>query len=178
MTDGSKNLGVVESSIGASVIKSELSPLVPGGKVWWDDVAQYDPVSDFGTTADVAMKKMDCFHTYFFLMGLKTNFENLRAVAVVSDQMAFAASSSFLPTGVPTEDVPSPIPILDTVSHVPIRDIVDTPVDTLVAEEVRKERETAEFGARASGGITLVSCSGDFEPMAGTLNKPNLNPCN
>lgn len=33
MTDGSKNTGVVESSVGASVIKPELSPPVPGGKV-------------------------------------------------------------------------------------------------------------------------------------------------
>ncbi|KAE9455731.1 hypothetical protein C3L33_12369, partial [Rhododendron williamsianum] len=101
MIDGSKNTGVVESSIGASVIKPELSSPVPGGKVtsvllngrnfaaWsrsfrlslcvrWNELAQYDPVSDFGATTDVAVKRMDRLHTYFFLMGLKTDFENLR----------------------------------------------------------------------------------------------------
>ncbi|KAF7140747.1 hypothetical protein RHSIM_Rhsim06G0128100 [Rhododendron simsii] len=172
MTDGSKNTCVVESSVGASVIKPELSPPVPGGKVtsvllngrnfatwsrsfrlfvggrdkmpsllgkmsrpadgdpkveqwdidnwtilgwffssmelsifnmfmyhetadslwkalpkiilWilvggWDELAQYDLVSsDFGATADVSVKRMDHLHTYFFLMGLKTDFENLR----------------------------------------------------------------------------------------------------
>lgn len=44
----------------------------------WDELAQYDPVIDFGATADVSMKRMDRLHTYFFLMGLKTDFENLR----------------------------------------------------------------------------------------------------
>ncbi|KAG5553666.1 hypothetical protein RHGRI_011533 [Rhododendron griersonianum] len=55
MTDGSKNTGVGESSVGASVIKPELSPLVPGGKVRWDELVQYDSVSDFEATADVAI---------------------------------------------------------------------------------------------------------------------------
>ncbi|KAG5531449.1 hypothetical protein RHGRI_026161 [Rhododendron griersonianum] len=104
-------------------------------QVRWDELAQYDPVSDFGATTDVAVKRMDRLHTYFFLMGLKPDFENLRGqilntsplpslldtfaivdgderrrlistptlspiVGVVFDQMAFAASSSFHPTGV------------------------------------------------------------------------------
>ncbi|KAI8552591.1 hypothetical protein RHMOL_Rhmol06G0278600 [Rhododendron molle] len=78
MTGGSKNTGVGESSVGASVIKPELSPPVPSGKVRWDELAQYDPVSDFGATSDVAVKRMDRLHTYSVLMGLKPEFESLR----------------------------------------------------------------------------------------------------
>lgn len=48
-------------------------------QVRWDELAQYDPVSDFGETAHVAVKRLDRLHTYFFLMGLKSDFENLRA---------------------------------------------------------------------------------------------------
>ncbi|TXG59600.1 hypothetical protein EZV62_014173 [Acer yangbiense] len=53
----------------------------------WDEMAQYEPVSEYGKTASVAVKRLDRLHTYFFLMGLKPEFEHLRTQILNSSPM-------------------------------------------------------------------------------------------
>ncbi|GFS37070.1 hypothetical protein Acr_00g0049570 [Actinidia rufa] len=72
----------------------------------WEELAQYEPLSDFSSDGAVESKCLDRRHTYQFLMGLKSEFETLRtqilntsplpslyeAFAIVDDQRAFAAA--------------------------------------------------------------------------------------
>ncbi|XP_038702167.1 uncharacterized protein LOC119998800 isoform X2 [Tripterygium wilfordii] len=45
----------------------------------WEELAQYEPLSDFPNDAAVEAKRLDRRHTYQFLMGLKPEYEALRA---------------------------------------------------------------------------------------------------
>ncbi|GFZ11718.1 P-loop containing nucleoside triphosphate hydrolases superfamily protein [Actinidia rufa] len=44
----------------------------------WEELAQYEPLSDFPSDGAVESKRLDRRHTYQFLMGLKSEFETLR----------------------------------------------------------------------------------------------------
>lgn len=44
----------------------------------WEELAQYEPLSDFPSDGVVESKRLDRRHTYQFLMGLKSEFETLR----------------------------------------------------------------------------------------------------
>ncbi|XP_057467808.1 uncharacterized protein LOC130757154 isoform X1 [Actinidia eriantha] len=44
----------------------------------WEELAQYEPLSDFPSDGAVESKRLDRRHTYQFLMGLKSDFETLR----------------------------------------------------------------------------------------------------
>ncbi|GFY86486.1 hypothetical protein Acr_05g0001250 [Actinidia rufa] len=44
----------------------------------WEELAQYEPLSDFSSDGAVESKRLDRRHTYQFLMGLKPEFEALR----------------------------------------------------------------------------------------------------
>ncbi|GFZ11562.1 hypothetical protein Acr_22g0009600 [Actinidia rufa] len=44
----------------------------------WEELAQYEPLSDFPSDGAVESKRLDRRHTYQFLMGLKSEFEALR----------------------------------------------------------------------------------------------------
>ncbi|KAK0602745.1 hypothetical protein LWI29_036622 [Acer saccharum] len=44
----------------------------------WDEMAQYELISEYGKMASVVVKSLDRLHTYFFLMGLNPKFEHLR----------------------------------------------------------------------------------------------------
>ncbi|GFZ18609.1 hypothetical protein Acr_27g0003480 [Actinidia rufa] len=44
----------------------------------WEELAQYEPLSDFPSDGAVESKCLDRRHTYQFLMGLKSEFEALR----------------------------------------------------------------------------------------------------
>ncbi|GFY88680.1 hypothetical protein Acr_06g0006200 [Actinidia rufa] len=44
----------------------------------WEELAQYEPLSDFPNDEVVESKRLDHRHTYQFLMGLKSDFETLR----------------------------------------------------------------------------------------------------
>ena len=44
----------------------------------WEELSQYEPISDFPTDGAVETKRLDRRHTYQFLMGLKPEFEALR----------------------------------------------------------------------------------------------------
>ncbi|GFZ16805.1 hypothetical protein Acr_26g0000750 [Actinidia rufa] len=44
----------------------------------WEELAQYEPLSDFPSDGAVESKRLDRRHTYQFLMGLKPEFEALR----------------------------------------------------------------------------------------------------
>ncbi|GFY96557.1 hypothetical protein Acr_11g0008630 [Actinidia rufa] len=44
----------------------------------WEELAQYEPLSDFPSDRAVESKRLDRRHTYQFLMGLKPEFETLR----------------------------------------------------------------------------------------------------
>ncbi|GFS31834.1 hypothetical protein Acr_00g0019430 [Actinidia rufa] len=44
----------------------------------WEELAQYEPLSDFLSDGAVESKRLDRRHTYQFLMGLKSEFETLR----------------------------------------------------------------------------------------------------
>ncbi|GFY84611.1 hypothetical protein Acr_03g0013850 [Actinidia rufa] len=44
----------------------------------WEELAQYEPFSDFPSDGAVESKRLDRRHTYQFLMGLKSEFEALR----------------------------------------------------------------------------------------------------
>ena len=44
----------------------------------WEELAQYEPLSDFPNDGAVESKRLDRRHTYQFLMGLKPEFEALR----------------------------------------------------------------------------------------------------
>ncbi|GFY85533.1 hypothetical protein Acr_04g0002710 [Actinidia rufa] len=44
----------------------------------WEELAQYEPLSDFPSNGAVESKCLDRRHTYQFLMGLKSEFETLR----------------------------------------------------------------------------------------------------
>ncbi|KAF8408807.1 hypothetical protein HHK36_004876 [Tetracentron sinense] len=48
-------------------------------QIRWEELAQYEPLSDFPTDAAVESKRLDRRHTYQFLMGLKPEFEALWA---------------------------------------------------------------------------------------------------
>ncbi|XP_057514701.1 uncharacterized protein LOC130796377 isoform X1 [Actinidia eriantha] len=43
----------------------------------WEELAQYEPLSDFPSDGAVESKRLDHRHTYQFLMGLKSDFETL-----------------------------------------------------------------------------------------------------
>ncbi|GFY81632.1 hypothetical protein Acr_01g0014410 [Actinidia rufa] len=47
-------------------------------KTRWEELAQYEPLSDFPSDGAVESKRLDRRHTYQFLMGLKSDFETLR----------------------------------------------------------------------------------------------------
>ncbi|GFZ05772.1 molybdenum cofactor sulfurase [Actinidia rufa] len=44
----------------------------------WEELAQYEPLSEFTTEGGIAARRLDRQHTYQFLMGLKPEFEALR----------------------------------------------------------------------------------------------------
>ncbi|GFS33562.1 hypothetical protein Acr_00g0029290 [Actinidia rufa] len=44
----------------------------------WEELAQYEPLSDFPSDGAIESKCLDRRHTYQFLMGLKSEFETLR----------------------------------------------------------------------------------------------------
>ncbi|GFS40763.1 hypothetical protein Acr_00g0070380 [Actinidia rufa] len=41
----------------------------------WEELAQYEPLSEFTTEGEIAARRLDRQHTYQFLMGLKPEFE-------------------------------------------------------------------------------------------------------
>ena len=43
----------------------------------WEELAQYELISDFPNDGDVEVKRLDHRHTYQFLMGLKPKYEAL-----------------------------------------------------------------------------------------------------
>ncbi|GFS45978.1 ubiquitin-specific protease 12 [Actinidia rufa] len=47
-------------------------------QIRWEELAQYEPLSDFPSDGAIESKRLDRRHTYQFLMGLKSEFETLR----------------------------------------------------------------------------------------------------
>ncbi|XP_057485443.1 uncharacterized protein LOC130771781 isoform X1 [Actinidia eriantha] len=53
----------------------------------WEELAQYEPLSEFTTEGGIAARRLDRQHTYQFLMGLKPKFEALRTQIVNTTPM-------------------------------------------------------------------------------------------
>ncbi|GFZ06701.1 hypothetical protein Acr_18g0008710 [Actinidia rufa] len=53
----------------------------------WEELAQYEPLSEFTTEGGIAARRLDRQHTYQFLMGLKLEFEALRTQIVNTTPM-------------------------------------------------------------------------------------------
>ncbi|GFY80335.1 hypothetical protein Acr_01g0001440 [Actinidia rufa] len=53
----------------------------------WEELAQYEPLSEFTTEGGIAARRLDRQHTYQFLMGLKPEFEALRTQIVNTTPM-------------------------------------------------------------------------------------------
>ncbi|GFY81819.1 target of Myb protein 1 [Actinidia rufa] len=53
----------------------------------WEELAQYEPLSEFTTEGGIAARRLDRQHTYQFLMGLKPEFETLRTQIVNTTPM-------------------------------------------------------------------------------------------
>ncbi|GFY96148.1 tetratricopeptide repeat (TPR)-like superfamily protein [Actinidia rufa] len=54
----------------------------------WEEVAQYEPLSEFTTEGGIAALRLDRQHTYQFLMGLKSEFEAFRTQIVNTTPMS------------------------------------------------------------------------------------------
>ncbi|GFZ01734.1 ORMDL family protein [Actinidia rufa] len=55
----------------------------------WEELAQYEPLSDFPSDGAVESKRLDRRHTYQFLMGLKSDFETLRTQILNTSPLPF-----------------------------------------------------------------------------------------
>ncbi|GFZ13064.1 structural maintenance of chromosomes (SMC) family protein [Actinidia rufa] len=53
----------------------------------WEELSQNEPLSEFTTERGIAAHRLDCQHTYQFLMGLKPEFEALRTQIVNTTPM-------------------------------------------------------------------------------------------
>ncbi|GFS30713.1 hypothetical protein Acr_00g0013520 [Actinidia rufa] len=53
----------------------------------WEELAQYEPLSEFTTEGGIAARRIDRQHTYQFLMGLKPEFEALRTQIINTTPM-------------------------------------------------------------------------------------------
>ncbi|GFS39722.1 hypothetical protein Acr_00g0064600 [Actinidia rufa] len=54
----------------------------------WEELAQYEPLSEFTTEGGITARRLDRQHTYQFLMGLKPEFEALRTQIVNTTPMS------------------------------------------------------------------------------------------
>ncbi|GFZ05172.1 PSI type III chlorophyll a/b-binding protein [Actinidia rufa] len=55
----------------------------------WEELAQYEPLSDFSSDGSVESKRLDRRHTYQFLIGLKSEFETLRTQILNTSPLPF-----------------------------------------------------------------------------------------
>ncbi|GFY81295.1 hypothetical protein Acr_01g0011040 [Actinidia rufa] len=65
----------------------------------WEELAQYEPLSEFTTEGGIAARRLDRQHTYQFLMGLKPEFEALRTQIVNTTPMPSIFETFAMPDG-------------------------------------------------------------------------------
>ncbi|GFY82722.1 hypothetical protein Acr_02g0009620 [Actinidia rufa] len=101
----------------------------------WEELAQYEPLSEFTTEGGIATRRLDCQHTYQFLMGLKPKFEALRTQIVNTTPMP-----SIFETFV----------MLDGDEH--RHRLLQLPSPPVTESTIPDQMALAAFGSRFSGG--------------------------